>query len=147
MNLPMFKQLMGLLILMISVVGQARAEQGCPYPSTIKYIDGHFKISDKKLLWQSPKVETSDFIDLFVGAIFMPGKGQERENGYMDKCLYRTGSGQLAVLRPVTGDFATNMSLTSTLYWQLGTDSFNQPVYLCQDSQPDNCAFRVNSQL
>ncbi|WP_185021845.1 DUF3757 domain-containing protein [Pseudomonas poae] len=146
MNLSIFKPLLTLLIL-LSAIGQVQAEQGCPYPSMIRYVDGHFKSADKQLLWRSPLIETRDFIDLFIGAIFMPGSGQEREYGFMDKCLYRTSSGNLVALRPAMGDLVTNMSLSSTLYWQPDIGPFNQPVFLCQDSQPDNCAFRVNGRL
>ncbi|WP_248749609.1 DUF3757 domain-containing protein [Pseudomonas sp. MWU15-20650] len=140
----MFKQLIFLLLLMSSVIAQASAEQGCPYPSTIKYVAGRFQTSDKTVRWLSPKVEYRDFIDLFIGAVFTPGKGQERENGYMEKCLYRTGSGEVTALRPDLLDVVTNMSLKETFYWQLGTDVLDQPVYLCEDRQPDNCAFTVN---
>ncbi|MGZ0715825.1 DUF3757 domain-containing protein [Pseudomonas palleroniana] len=144
MNLPLFKQRVALCILMLSAIAQVQAEQGCPYPSAIRYVDGHFRTVDKQLLWQSPKVDSRDFIDLFIGAIFMPGSGQEREDGYMDKCLYRTGSGNLVAMRPAMGDLVTNMSLTDTSHWGPDTAPFDQPVFLCQDSQPDNCAFRVN---
>ncbi|XVO88825.1 DUF3757 domain-containing protein [Pseudomonas palleroniana] len=144
MNLPLFKQQVALCILMLSAIAQVQADQGCPYPSAIRYIDGHFRTVDKQLLWQSPKVDSRDFIDLFIGAIFMPGSGQEREDGYMDKCLYRSGSGNLVAMRPALGDLVTNMSLTSTSHWEPGEAPFEQQVFLCRDSQPDNCAFRVN---
>ncbi|WP_443697751.1 hypothetical protein [Pseudomonas sp.] len=35
------------------------------------------------------------------------------------------------------------MSLTDTLHWRLASDPFGLPVYICQDSQPDNCSFTV----
>lgn len=139
----MLKQLVCLLLLMGSVTAQVRAEQGCPYPLSVKYVDDHFEVVDKKVLWQSQKIEKSDFIDVFIGAVFNPGKGQERQSGYMDKCVYRSGRGDAIALRPSPLGVPTSMSLTDTLHWRLDTDSFGQPVYLCQDRQPDNCAFRV----
>ena len=139
----MFKQLMCLLLLMISVAAQARAEQGCPYPLMIKHVDEHFEVVDKNVLWQSQKVESRDFIDLFIGAVFTPSKGQERQSGYMDRCVYRSGKGDVVTLRPSPLGMPTSMSLTDTLYWRLDTDLFGLPVYLCEERQPDNCAFKV----
>ncbi|MGU3307371.1 DUF3757 domain-containing protein [Pseudomonas sp. M5A4_2d] len=94
-------------------------------------------------LWQSPKVDVDDFSDRFIGALFTPGKGQERENGHLDKCLYRMGNGQIMALRYDTPGKLDTMSLTATLHWQLTTDPLNQDVCICQDSQPDNCSFTV----
>lgn len=140
----MFKRLMCALLLMSGVIAQVKAEQGCPYPSAVKYADQHFHAVDKGLLWQSPKVSHRDFVDRFVGAVFVPGEDQERENGYMDKCIYRTSWGSVVALRPDKGNGVINMSLTSTLHWALQAGAFGMPVYLCTDSQPDNCAFTIN---
>lgn len=144
MESPMFKQLICLLLLMSCVIASARAEQGCPYPSTVTYAGGHYHVKDNGLRWQSPKVESRGFIDAFIGAVFMPGEGEERGNGYMDKCIYRTSWGAVVALRPDKGNEVVNMSLTSTLHWELRPDAFKLPVYTCADSQPDNCAFKVN---
>lgn len=141
----MVKQLICLLLLMGSVAAQVRAEQGCPYPLMIKHVDDHFEVEDKRVLWQSQKVESRDFIDRFIGAVFTPGKGPERQSGYMEKCVYRSGKGDVVALRPSPLGAPTSMSLTDTLHWRLATDSFGQPVYLCQDRQPDNCAFEVTN--
>ena len=62
----------------------------------------------------------------------------------MDKCIYRTSRNGVVALRPRKGNEVINMSLTSTLYWELQPDAFKLPVYTCTDSQPDNCAFKVN---
>ena len=139
----MFKRLMCLLLMMGSVAALARAEQGCPYPLMIKHVDEHFEVVDKNVLWQSQKVERRDFIDRFIGALFTPGKGEERQGGYMDKCIYRTGGGDVVALRPSPPGVPTSMSLTDTLYWRLDKDLFGQPVYLCDEGPPDNCAFKV----
>lgn len=137
----MIKQLACVFALTAGAVTQAHAEQGCPYPSSIKYVDGYFQASAGQAFWQSPKSQIRDFIDAFVGAVFTPGQGQERENGYLDKCIYRTGGGQVVALRYGIKSDVDTMSLTSTLHWQLASDPFGQDVYICQDSQPDNCAF------
>ena len=141
----MFKQLICVLLLMSCFIASARAEQGCPYPSQVKYAGGHYRVQDNGLRWQSPKVASRGVVDGFIGAVFMPGDGEERRNGYMDKCIYRTyWSGVVVALRPSMGNEIINMSLTSSLYWKLQPDAFELPVYTCEDSQPDNCAFKVN---
>ena len=81
----MFKQLICVLLLLRSVIPPARAKQGCPYPSQVAYADGHYRVKDNGLGWQSPKVASRGVIDGFIGAVFMPGEGEERGNGYMDK--------------------------------------------------------------
>ena len=141
----MFKQLMCVALLMGSVITQVSAEQGCPYPTMVKYAGKYFHVKDKVLPWQSPKVEYEDFIDRFIGAVFIPGEGEDRKNGYMDKCVYATYLGRVVTLRPNQGDSVINMSLTSTLHWELLTGEFKVPMYICTDSQPDNCAFTINT--
>ena len=140
----MFKQLICVLLLLSYVIAPAKAEQGCPYTTQIAYADGHYRAKDNGLHWQSPKVASRGVIDGFIGAVFMPGEGEERGNGYMDKCIYRTSWNGVVALRPSSGNEVINMSLTSTLYWRLQPDAFELPVYTCMDSQPDNCAFKVN---
>jgi len=141
----MFKQLICVLLLMSCFIASASAEQGCPDPAQIVYADGHYRAQDNGLRWQSPKVASRGVVDGFIGAVFMPGDGEERGNGYMDKCIYRTNwSGVVVALRPSRGNEIINMSLTSSLYWKLQPDAFELPVYTCVDSQPDNCKFKVN---
>ena len=139
----MMTKLVCMFLLMAGSTAQAIAGQGCPYSSAIKYVDGYFQAAQQSLLWQSPKVEKRDFVDQFIGAIFTPGKEQARENGHLDKCVYRTGSGHVVALRLGKQDEVERMSLTSTLHWQLSSDPLGQEIYICQDSQPDNCAFTV----
>ena len=139
----MIRQLMCVLLLMVGGVAHVQADQGCPYSSAIKYVDGHFQATAGTLVWQSPKIGYRDFVDQFIGAIFTPGKAQDRENGYVDKCSYLTGDGQRVDLRYSKSAEVETMSLTGTLHWHLASDPFGLPVYICQDSQPDNCAFTV----
>lgn len=141
----MIKRLAWLMFLMIGLIAQAKAQQGCPYPSTIKYVDGYFQASDRQSFWQSSKVDFHDFADRFIGALFLPGKDQDRENGYLDRCVYRTGSGQVVALRFEKAEKVKTMSLTKTLHWQLARDALDQDVYICQDSLPDNCSFTVGT--
>lgn len=139
----MIKQLACAVFVTVAGLTPLKAEQCCPYPSSVKYADGYFQASSGQSLWQSPKVDVDDFADRFIGALFTPGKGQERENGHLDKCVYRMGNGQMMALRYDTPGKLDTMSLTATLHWQLSTDPLNQDVYICQDSQPDNCSFTV----
>lgn len=139
----MIKPLACVFFVAATGIVQAKAEQGCPYPSSIKYADGYFHAVNGKAQWQSSKAGFSDFADGFVGALFTPGEGQKRENGYLDKCVYRMGSGQIVALRYYVPGSLNTMSLTSTLYWQPDRDPLGQDVYICQDSQPDNCSFTV----
>ncbi|MEX5540753.1 hypothetical protein ABFV44_08525, partial [Pseudomonas poae] len=55
----------------------------------------------------------------------------------------RTGSGQRVALRPGKPGVAEAISLTSTLHWQIAKDPLEQEVYICQDSQRDNCSFTL----
>ena len=84
----MIRQLVCVLLLMVGGVAHVQAEQGCPYPSAIKYVDGYFQATAGTVLWQSPKIGHRAFVDQFIGAIFTPGKEQDRESGYVDKCSY-----------------------------------------------------------
>lgn len=139
----MIKRLACLFSLLMAGIAQVQAEQGCPYPSSVKFTDGYFQALEGQALWQSSKVESDDFADRFIGALFTPGKGQERENGHLDKCMYRMGSGQVVALRYELPGTLNTVSLTATQHWQLARDPLEQDVYICQDSQPDNCAFKV----
>ncbi|MEX5543679.1 DUF3757 domain-containing protein, partial [Pseudomonas poae] len=109
----MIKKLVCLYFLMAGSLAQAHDAFGCPYPSTIRYVDGFFLTSDIRFPWLSSKVDHRDFVDRFIGAIFIPEKDQERENGRLDKCVYRTGSGQRVALRPGKPGVAEAISLTS----------------------------------
>ncbi|WP_256676469.1 DUF3757 domain-containing protein [Pseudomonas sp. RGB] len=133
-------------LLLVGGIAQANAEQGCPYPSSVKYVSGYFQASDKQSHWRSPKVDADDFADRFIGALFTPGQGKDRENGYLDRCVYRMGSGRSLALRYDMPGALSTMSLTKSLHWELATDPLEQDVYICQDSQPDNCAFTVGRQ-
>jgi len=95
------------------------------------------------VLWQSPKIGHRQFVEEFIGAIFTPGKEQDRESGYVDKCSYLTNEGQRVDVRYGRSGAVQTMSLTDTLHWRLASDPFDLPVYICQDSQPDNCSFTV----
>ena len=139
----MIKRLVALLCVMATGIVQAHAGQGCPYASSVRYADGHFQAVNGEALWQSPEVGLSDFADRFVGALFTPGKGQARENGFLEKCVYRMGNGEVVALRYGVPGKLNTMSLTSTSYWKPTLDPLGQPVFICQDSQPDNCSFTV----
>ncbi len=89
-------------------------------------------------------MRTQDFIDRFVGAIFVPGDGQERKNGYLEKCIYLTNRGRPVTLRYGMEEDVLNMSLVDTTYWQPATDAFGLAIYTCDDRQPDNCSFTVD---
>ncbi|MUF06791.1 DUF3757 domain-containing protein [Pseudomonas sp. CCM 7893] len=133
-----------LFCLVLMCTTQAMARQGCPYPSSVKYIEGAFQAVGARLLWKSPKMRTQDFIDRFVGAIFVPGDGQERKNGYLEKCIYLTNRGRPVTLRYGMEEDVLNMSLVDTTYWQPATDAFGLAIYTCDDRQPDNCSFTVD---
>jgi hypothetical protein len=139
----MIRQLACVLLLMVGGVAHVQAEQGCPYPSAIKYVDGYFQATAGTLVWQSPKIGHRAFFDQFIGAIFTPGREQDRDGGYIDKCSYLTNEGQRVDLRYGRSGEVETMSLTDTLHWRLASDPFDLPVYICQDSQPDNCSFSV----
>ncbi len=139
----MIRQFLCVLLLLAGGITQAKAEQGCPYPSAIRYVDGYFSATAGTFVWQSPKIGRREFIEQFIGAIFTPGRDQERENGYVDKCSYLTNEGQRVDLRYGKAGEVESMSLTATLYWQLASDPLGLQVYICRDSQPDNCAFTV----
>lgn len=139
----MIKRVVCFCVLLVGVIAQVQAEQGCPYPSSIQFVQGHFQSADGKGSWRSPKVDHQDFVDVFIGAVFMPGKGQERENGYLEKCIYRTGRADVMALRYEVPTGLSSMSLTDSLFWRLASDPFGLDVYICEDSQPDNCSFNT----
>lgn len=132
-----------LFFLALTYTSQAMAQQGCPYPSSIQYVEGAFQAVGVRALWKSPNVRTPDFIDKFVGAIFVPSEGQERRNGYLEKCVYLTGGGRPVALRYGAQGDVLNMSLVDTTYWQPAIDTFGLNIYKCDDRQPDNCSFTV----
>ncbi|WP_339529137.1 DUF3757 domain-containing protein [Pseudomonas mucidolens] len=142
----MTARLLLLILLGISCFAHGDAWQGCPYPSSIKYVDGYFYQESAGHRWTSPRVSPVDFIDKFVGAVFMPGEGQERRRGYLEKCIYRSGREQrLVVLRYAGATEGLSMSLSDTTYWRLARDSFGHELYLCDDRQPDNCSFTLDA--
>ncbi|OPA91702.1 hypothetical protein BFW87_18940 [Pseudomonas fluorescens] len=138
----MIRPLTYLFFLLAAVSHPVVAEQGCPYPSAVRYVDGRFQAVTGTSFWQSTKANGPGFVDRFVGALFTPDKGGERDNGHLDRCVYYTGSGQVVALRYSMPD--KTMSLTNSLHWELTADPLQQKVYICQDSQPDNCAFTVD---
>ncbi|MFO2463978.1 DUF3757 domain-containing protein [Pseudomonas sp. 15FMM2] len=141
----MAARLVFLIFFGISCAAQGEGRQGCPYPSSIKYADGYFYKNSAGHRWASPQVPPGDFIDKFVGAVFVPRKEQELKQGYLEKCIYRTGRDQLLVaLRYTRTRAGLSMSLTENLYWRPGKDSFDQDIFQCDDSQPDNCSFTLD---
>ncbi|AGE24849.1 MULTISPECIES: DUF3757 domain-containing protein [Pseudomonas] len=143
----MIKKLVCLYFLMAGSLAQAHEAFGCPYPSTIRYVDGFFLPSDMRFQWRSSKFKSIDlvdrFVDRFIGAIFIPEKDQERENGLLDKCVYSTLKGRRIELRPVRTGAVEEISLTGTLHWKIAKDPLEQEVYVCTDNQPDNCSFTI----
>lgn len=139
----MTKRVLCILWLAGAVVGYAKAEQGCPYASSVHYSQGYFQASEGRSMWRSLKLGSRNYVDVFIGALFTPGRGQNRENGLLEKCVYRTGDGQMVALRHSGKEKVDSMSLTGTSYWRLVSDPLGQDVYICQDSQPDNCSFTV----
>jgi hypothetical protein len=117
------------------------AAQACPYPSAIRYVDGHFQGTAKDSPWVSQPMGGQDFVETFVGAIFIPREPGERKNGYLEKCLYKTLRENTVALRYGPARSGGTMSLADTTHWQPGTGVFGQPIFQCDDRQPDNCAF------
>lgn len=144
MERPVIKRSICLLVVMTCGVMHANAKQGCPYASSVQLKEGRFQVRDGQLLWQSPKVKQLDFVSGFVGALFIPAQGQARENGYVEKCIYRTNSDQVIALRYGGSEDVDSVSLTSSLHWRLAKDPLDQDVYICDDSQPDNCSFTID---
>ncbi|AZF04251.1 DUF3757 domain-containing protein [Pseudomonas sp. R5-89-07] len=140
----MFKQLMCVLLLIGCVIGQTQARQFCPDKSMIRNVNGYFQYQKDGVLWRGPKVDPNEYINGFLGAVFAPEKGSDRKVGYLEKCVYKNHREELVVLRPCFSGAANSMSLTDSLHWAQGGISFDQPVYVCQDNLPDNCAFTVN---
>ncbi|MDY0830813.1 MULTISPECIES: DUF3757 domain-containing protein [unclassified Pseudomonas] len=117
------------------------AAQGCPYPSAVRYVDGHFQGTDKESPWISQAMNGQDLLETFVGAIFIPRESDERKHGYLEKCVYKTVRGNTVALRYGPAKGGGTMSLAETTHWHPGTDVFGQPTFQCDDRQPDNCAF------
>lgn len=134
-----------LLFLGFSSITHAAAERGCPYPSSVKYRDGYFQGTGTDSPWRGSSVKAGDFLDTFSGAVFIPSEGHERKQGYLEKCIYTAGSGRSVALRYWAPDGPLSMSLTDTSHWRLATGPFDQEVYLCDDSQPDNCSFIIDN--
>ena len=124
-------------------VSTLAAAEGCPYPSAVRYVDGHFQGTGRNALWESQPMSSLDYVETFVGAVFIPRREMERRNGYLEKCVYKTVSGNTATLRYGLGKKELTMSLTETSYWRPASDVFGQEIYVCDDRQPDNCSFSV----
>ncbi|NNA97296.1 hypothetical protein AO268_19315 [Pseudomonas sp. ICMP 8385] len=122
-------------------IAQGSEQLGCPYPSSIKFRDGHFQSENGQ--WKSLKVEAASFLDRFVGAVFVPLEGQQRQQGYVEYCLYKAGNNQWVNLRFQAPERHFSMSLTDSLHWVPARGPFEQDIYLCTDSQPDNCSFTL----
>ncbi|WP_426134238.1 DUF3757 domain-containing protein [Pseudomonas sp. PWP3-1b2] len=139
----MISQLTCLCFLAGAGITQVYAEQSCPYPSSIKYVNGYFVANNGQSQWKSHEVDSPNFANSFIGALFTPSNGKERENGLLDRCVYRMGNGKTVALQYDRPGQPTTMSLTSSLHWELAVDPLKLDVYVCLDSQPDNCAFTV----
>ncbi|WPN99682.1 DUF3757 domain-containing protein [Pseudomonas sp. MUP55] len=140
----MSKHLICALLLFGCVIDQVCAKQFCPDKSMIRNVNGYFQYQRDGVLWQGPKIDPNEYINGFLGAVFAPEKGADRKVGYVERCVYKNHREELVVLRPCLSRGVNSMSLTDSLHWALGESSFDQPVYVCQDNQPDNCAFTVN---
>ncbi|MBD8268527.1 DUF3757 domain-containing protein [Pseudomonas fluorescens] len=140
----MFKQLICVLLLTGCVIDQAWSRQSCPDKSMIRNVKGYFQYRQDGVLWQGPKVEPNEFINRFLGAVFAPERDGDQKIGYVEKCVYKNYREQQVVLRPRISGSENNMSLTDSLRWAQDKASFEQPVYVCEDNQPHNCAFEIN---
>ena len=134
----MTKHLVYVLFLGCCVIASAKAEQGCPYVSAIKSVEDAYQVNDARGHWQSSKVKERGFIDRFVGAIFRADKDQDVEDGEVE-CVYLASRGRRVTLRYVSSTPNVSMSLVHNFYWLSSVDPLGQTVYICQDSQPDNC--------
>ncbi|WP_395608712.1 DUF3757 domain-containing protein [Pseudomonas sp. B22129] len=139
----MITKLMCLFILVAASFTQAKADESCPFPSAIHYVDGHYQATAGKTLWQSPKVESHDFADRFIGALFMPGKDKERKNGFLERCVYLLGSGQTVSLRYGAPEKVNAISLKDSLFWEPMIGPLGENVYICRDNLTINCPFTV----
>ena len=122
-------------------LAHASVEFGCPYPSSIKRKAGHFQ-SDNGY-WKSPKVGFPGFLDTFVGAVFIPAEDGERKRGHLEYCTYKAANNQWVNLRFQAPEPLASMSLTDSTHWVLAHGPFDQEIYVCTDSQPDNCSFTL----
>lgn len=139
----MITKLTCFFILLAAGITQANADDSCPFPSSIHYVDGHFQANDGQILWQSPKVETRDFADRFIGALFTPGKGKERENGFLERCVYLMGNGQTVALRYGATEKLNTISLKDSLFWESTIGPLGENVYVCKENLAINCSFIV----
>lgn len=138
-------RLFRLLCCLLLGASSVTAAQGCPYPSAVRYVDGHFQGPEERFAWISQPMGGQDFIDTFIGAIFVPREPGERRNGFLEKCIYKTIKGNTVALRYGATKHALSMSLTDTTHWQPGTDVFGQAIFQCDDRQPDNCSFTLET--
>ncbi|AZE88125.1 DUF3757 domain-containing protein [Pseudomonas orientalis] len=140
----MLKHVMCVLVLFVCIIGQARANQFCPEKSKVQTDTGYFQYQASGVLWQGPKVEPGEFIRAFSGAVFAPEKGDDRNNGLVEKCVYKNQRDELVVMRPRLSGVTRSMALTDSLHWERDKASFDQLVYLCKENRPDNCAFNIS---
>ena len=131
-----------LFLLGVFSIAHANVEFGCPYPSSIKRKAGHFQ-SDNGY-WKSPKVEFPGFVDTFVGAVFIPPEGGERKRGHLEYCTYKAANNQWVNLRFQAPEPLSGMSLTDSTHWMPARGPFDQEIFVCTDSQPDNCSFTLD---
>lgn len=80
-------------------VSTLAAAQSCPYPSAVRYVDGHFQGTDSDSPWISQAMSGGEFVETFVGALFTPSEQDERKHGYLEKCIYKTLRGKTVTLR------------------------------------------------
>jgi len=132
-----------LIFCVLFSVSTLAAAEGCPYPSAVCYVDGHFQGTGRNAKWESQQMGGLDYVEAFVGAIFIPREPGSRRNGYLEKCMYKTARGSIVALRYGLGEKALTMSLSETTYWQPGNEILGQAVFVCDDRQPDNCVFTV----
>ena len=124
-------------------LAHASVEFGCPYPSSIKRKADHFQ-SDNGY-WKSPKVEFPGFLDTFVGAVFIPAEARERKRGHLEYCIYKAANNQWVNLRFQAPKPRASMSLTDSTHWEATRGPLEQQIYVCTDSQPDNCSFTLDN--
>ncbi|MBK3439441.1 DUF3757 domain-containing protein [Pseudomonas shahriarae] len=120
----------------------ASAEFSCPYPSSIKRKAGHFQSDNGH--WRSPAGGADSFLERFVGAVFIPANDQERKQGYLEYCSYKAANNQWVNLRFQAPEPLSGMSLTDSTHWMPARGPFDQEIFVCTDSQPDNCSFTLD---
>ena len=132
-----------LCLLGVFPIAHASAEFGCPYPSSIKRM-GDYLQSDNGA-WKSAKVEFPGFVDTFVGAVFTPTEAGERRRGHLEYCTYKAANNQWVNLRFQAPEPPPSMSLSDSTHWVPARGPFDQQIYVCTDSQPDNCSFTLDN--